>query len=170
MVAVSASKSDNILPRNRKPPNRGLAILFLNALREGASVSGAARIAQKPCCSFYNWRRRYPSFEKEWDDAVGEGTDLLEDEAVRRGVVGIEKPVFYGGKLVGHEIRHSDTLLMFLLKGRRPEKFDPARSLSENNSSPQEDAAAFKHRISKILSDISPPIHPDNNQIKDKKP
>lgn len=45
------------------------------------------------------------AFAAEWDEAVDEGTDVLEDVAFRRAVDG------------------SDRLLIFLLKARRPEKF-----------------------------------------------
>ncbi len=51
------------------------------------------------------------------------GADLLEDEAVRRAKDGVEEPVYQGGKLVGHVQKYSDTLLIFLLKGAKPEKF-----------------------------------------------
>jgi len=45
------------------------------------------------------------SFATAWDLAVAQGTDRLEDAAFERATNG------------------SDTLLMFLLRGRRPERF-----------------------------------------------
>jgi hypothetical protein len=51
------------------------------------------------------------------------GTDALEDEAVRRAVEGVIKPVFHQGKRVGTLRVFSDPLLMFLLRARRPDKF-----------------------------------------------
>jgi hypothetical protein len=47
----------------------------------------------------------------------------LEDEAVRRAYEGVERPVFQGGKQVGVVREYSDTLLIFLLKALRPEKY-----------------------------------------------
>lgn len=46
----------------------------------------------------------------------------LEDEAVRRGYEGVERPVTIAGK---REIirEYSDTLLIFLLKAARPQKY-----------------------------------------------
>jgi hypothetical protein len=63
----------------------------------------------------------------------------LEDEAIRRAVKGVEKPVFYKDKQIGTEIKYSDSLLMFLLKS-----FDNTR---------------FGDRIDVISSDksMSPP-------------
>ena len=51
------------------------------------------------------------------------GTDALEDEALRRAFHGSERPVFQGKELVGYVRDYSDTLLIFMLKARRPEKY-----------------------------------------------
>ena len=51
------------------------------------------------------------------------GADALEDEAVRRAVDGVDEQVFYQGKACGVVRKYSDTLLIFLLKGRRPERY-----------------------------------------------
>jgi hypothetical protein len=51
------------------------------------------------------------------------GADALEDEANRRAREGVERPVYQGGKFVGAIREFSDTLLIFLLKGLKPEKF-----------------------------------------------
>ena len=48
---------------------------------------------------------------------------MLEAEARRRAAIGVDEPVFYKGKVVGHIRKYSDNLLMFLLKAHWPEKF-----------------------------------------------
>jgi hypothetical protein len=49
---------------------------------------------------------------------------VLEAEAFRRAVVGIEDMIGSGDNAeVVHFLRYSDTLLIFLLKARRPEKY-----------------------------------------------
>jgi hypothetical protein len=58
-----------------------------------------------------------------WDDAIEAGADVLEAEAWRRAVEGVERPIVSGGKVVTTVREYSDTLLIFLLKGRRPEKY-----------------------------------------------
>ena len=68
-------------------------------------------------------RRRSEDFAAQWDEALEEGTDLLDAEARRRAVTGIDKPVYYKGKVVGSITKYSDRLLMFLLKAHRPQKF-----------------------------------------------
>jgi hypothetical protein len=47
----------------------------------------------------------------------------MEQEAIRRGQHGVEKPVFQGGKEVGAVREFSDTLLIFMLKSRKPETY-----------------------------------------------
>ena len=68
-------------------------------------------------------RRRSEDFAAQWDNALEEGTDLLEAEARRRAVTGIDKPVYYKGEVVGSITKYSDRLLMFLLRAHRPQKF-----------------------------------------------
>ena len=65
-------------------------------------------------------RRQSADFAAQWDEALEEGSDLLEAEARRRAVTGIDKPVYYKGKVVGSITKYSDRLLMFLLKAHDP--------------------------------------------------
>lgn len=96
---------------------------FLLALEDTANVSKACKRAKLPRRSAYDWRRDDADFAAAWDTAIDRGTDALEDEAVRRATEGTLKPVFYKGEKCGSIREYSDTLLMFMLKARRPEKF-----------------------------------------------
>jgi hypothetical protein len=50
--------------------------------------------------------------------------DALEAEAIRRAFEGQEEPTgWYKGQPGGYVRRYSDTLLIFLLKGAKPEKY-----------------------------------------------
>lgn len=71
----------------------------------------------------YNWRNEDDEFRAAWDSAVAEGTDGIEEEATRRAVEGVERPVFQGGECVGHIQEYSDGLMTTILKGRRPEVY-----------------------------------------------
>ena len=98
---------------------------FLEILAAGGSVAKAAT-AVGICRQYpYQLRENDEAFTKEWNTAVEAGTDILEDEAFRRAFNGVEKPVgFHQGEHMGTMVReYSDTLTIFLLKGRRPEKF-----------------------------------------------
>jgi hypothetical protein len=96
---------------------------FLDGLRSGLSVSGAASAAGIPRRTVYTWRDTDDAFADEWDKALEEGTDLMEDEALRRAVTGTDKPVFHAGQQCGKIREYSDTLMIFMLKARRPEKY-----------------------------------------------
>lgn len=62
-------------------------------------------------------------FATRWADAIENAVDIMELEARRRAVKGTDKPVFQRGEQVGTIREYSDTLLMFLLKANKPEKF-----------------------------------------------
>ena len=96
---------------------------FLEALAAGLSVTGAAAEAGVHRATPYGWREADPDFAKAWDIARDAGTDRLEDEAWRRAYEGNERPVFQAGALVGKTRDYSDLLLIFLLKGRRPDVY-----------------------------------------------
>ncbi len=93
---------------------------FFAELAEGQSVSAAAAAISISRNSMYAWRTKDEAFAKAWDEAIEAGTDTLEDEAVRRAKAG------------------SDTLLIFLLNGRRPEKFKHRSELTGKNGGPVE--------------------------------
>lgn len=96
---------------------------FLNQLRRGTSVTGAAIAAGYSRRSVYEYKEADPEFAKAWDDAWEAGGDVYEDEAHRRGVEGVDEPVFYQGVECGVVRKYSDTLLTLKLKGRRPQVY-----------------------------------------------
>ena len=96
---------------------------FLATLMEGWSPTRAAHEAGHPRSTFYNLRENNDGFRLAWDAALEAGSDRLEDAAKTRSIEGWEEPVFYQGKACGTVRKFSDTLLMFQLNGRRPEKY-----------------------------------------------
>lgn len=118
----------------RGTPKKAERAAFLDALRQGLSVTAACVAAGLPRRTVYNHRAADPAFAADWDEAAEAGTDRLEDEALRRAVEGVrrEKVVTSQGRALKDDdgnllkevtIDYSDTLLIFLLKGRRPEKY-----------------------------------------------
>jgi hypothetical protein len=69
----------------------------------------------------YHWLKD-PEYKAQFEAAQVQAADMLEDEAIRRAFHGVEKPITVAGK---REIirESSDTLLIFLLKGARPQKY-----------------------------------------------
>ncbi|MGC4396004.1 hypothetical protein [Hydrogenophaga sp. T2] len=147
-------------------------LLFLSALSDGATIGEAAHEAGVDRTTVYHWKERDADFARAWDEALEEGTERLEREAVRRAMVGVEEPVIYQGQLTpvwetnpdgtpklveveevgdsGAPVkvrkpvqarnpdgslkyltvnRPSDTLMIFLLKARRPNTYRERGSL-----------------------------------------
>jgi hypothetical protein len=105
--------------------------LFLEALAQTGNVTLAAEHAGVNRTTPYGWRDNSDSFAAKWYEAIHEAGDRLEAEARRRAVEGTQKPVYQGGKLVGHVQEYSDTLLIFLMKGANPEKYREVREVRQ---------------------------------------
>jgi hypothetical protein len=71
----------------------------------------------------YWWREHDENFVLRENEAQQVLTDALEEEAVRRGLDGYQRPIYQRGELVGHETVYSDQLLNLQLRARRPEKY-----------------------------------------------
>lgn len=99
---------------------------FLRALEQTGNVSASCRAAGISRETAYHWKNRDTSvgrrFAERWEKALEEATDRLELEA-RRRAFGVDKPVFYQGERIDTVKEYSDTLLIFLLKAHRPERF-----------------------------------------------
>jgi hypothetical protein len=78
---------------------------FLEALRETATVTEACRVAGIGRATAYRARQQDEAFAVAWADVEEESTEKLESVAVQRAKDG------------------SDTLMIFLLKSRRPQKY-----------------------------------------------
>ncbi|WP_207706576.1 hypothetical protein [Desulfallas thermosapovorans] len=96
---------------------------FLAAFAEVGNITRAAEIAGIDRKNHYDWMKNDPDYPELFYEADQQACDRLEQEARRRAVEGVQKPVFQGGKQVGVVQEYSDTLLIFLLKGAMPEKY-----------------------------------------------
>ena len=97
---------------------------FLAAFREVGNVRRACEIAKVDRSNHYRWLKEDAEYREAFDMAKEDAGDLLEREAYRRAVEGVEKPVGWYKGVAGGLVRdYSDNLLMFLLKGLRPEKY-----------------------------------------------
>jgi hypothetical protein len=83
---------------------------FLAALENTGSVTKAAETVNMGRSNVYQYKRSDPEFATAWEQALDIAADTLEDEARKRAFAG------------------SDVLLMFLLKGIRPQKWRESRA------------------------------------------
>ena len=119
---------------------------FIAALGQSGNIRQACEAASVARSLVYELRNTDELFAAEWDQALDESADLLEQEARRRAERGVRRLKFHNGSpimvpmtdadgsplittdnqpimvpYVEHE--YSDTLMIFLLKGIRPEKY-----------------------------------------------
>lgn len=101
--------------------------LFLADLAKTGNITQSAESVGISRRLHYTWLEEDDdegTYRAAYDRAIQAAADVLEAEAWRRGVDGVEEPVgWYRGEPGGKIRRYSDTLLIFLLKGIRPEKF-----------------------------------------------
>lgn len=79
---------------------------FLNELRKFPNVSKACRDVSVSRNTVYAHKKEDAEFSLLWDEALEEAIDAIEEEALNRATTG-----------------KSDTLLIFMLKALRPDKF-----------------------------------------------
>lgn len=92
--------------------------------------------------------------DQEWHSALEEawrfGIHRLEAEAQRRAIEGVDKPVVYQGEITDSYKEYSDTLLIFLMKGRDPAKFRDNVNLTNSDGSI---GAAFAAAVRKVAEE-----------------
>lgn len=110
---------------------------FLTALARTGNISQSAKLAGVSRALIHKtWRcegtlrewsedelKEADEFKALMDEALEEATDLLEQEARRRGMLGYDKPIVFKGKIVGTYKEYSDRMLEILLKAHRRKKF-----------------------------------------------
>jgi hypothetical protein len=117
----SEPKKPKTKPKQRRAVNKKPA--FLAAYRLTASLTEAAKAIPQDRTQHYNWLANDAKYAAAFELAKIEAAELLEDECVRRALVGVLKPVFYQGQPCGAERVFSDGLAMFLLRGMKPAKY-----------------------------------------------
>lgn len=125
--------------------NHANARKFLKVYRETASVPRAAKAAKIHRAAHYRWLKDSKNYAEAFEACREEAAQVLEEEALRRAVDGIfeaftfqgapvyppsaykkdetGKPILKKGAKPYGAIKRSDALLMFLLKGAKPDKY-----------------------------------------------
>lgn len=107
------AKHDSMAPKKRLPGQHWEAAdaaeikkLFLASLRKSPNISKACKSAfDIPRQTVYAWRESDTEFARIWDEILDAAVDELESVAHQRALT------------------ESDTLMIFLLKAHRPEKY-----------------------------------------------
>jgi len=109
---------------------------FLEILRQGWSVSKAAKGAGINLKTVWGRRKGDPEFAAAYDMALEEGADVCEDVAFERGI--------HGG---------SDKMLEMILKARRPEKYTDKHKVEMSRAPLEEAQAEFERLMNQVLSE-----------------
>lgn len=97
---------------------------FLEAFEMFHTVADACKAANVGRSTVYRHRVADEDFALAWLDVETLTTELMEKEAFRRATKGLVRNVYDArGNLLREELIFSDTLLIFLLKGRKPEVY-----------------------------------------------
>lgn len=126
------AKQRKLTPEKRPAKTARWEKAFLAAFSKLAVVSYACDAARVNKTTVYHRRNNDPAFAALWDEAREAATDKLEREAERRAAQGLTRKKFTskGQPVIDPETgeqyaerEYSDTLLIFLLKAARPEKY-----------------------------------------------
>jgi hypothetical protein len=105
---------------------------FLDHFRRMGNITAACRALGIERKNIYRWQEHDAAFDLAFNQAEAEATETLEEEAFRRAHDGTRRVRFDGkgqplcDPETGEpytEVEYSDTLLIFLLKARAPEKY-----------------------------------------------
>lgn len=96
---------------------------FLKLLSETGNVTRSAALAKIDKGSIYLLRKEDSDFAEKMNDARMVAFELLEEEAIRRAVEGVDKNIYYKGELIDSIKIYSDKILLALLKANSPEKY-----------------------------------------------
>ena len=139
-VGSGNGNSKRLLSKQGKRRIPALKHQILEVVAQGWSVTRAGERVDVSYMSICRWRKADKEFNDAFEAAYKQGTDRIEDEAYRRAVQGIEKPIFYQGEECAVVTEYSDSLLTTLLKGRRPEVYRDRLGISGPNGGPVETA------------------------------
>lgn len=118
-----AGKSKGTKRTAKKRSKPDWAPRFLVKLAATANIRAACKAASIGKTAVYKRRDSDPEFAQAMAEALDDACDDLELEARRRAKDGTQKPVYFKGEQCGVIHEYSDTLMIFLLKAHRPEKF-----------------------------------------------
>lgn len=161
--------------RTRKRPHRPRPTVlaqqraFLRQFALIGNVTSAAQLVRIDRMRHYEWladTEKYPEYRARFQQAEVEFCDAIERAVAQRGIYGFDRPVYQGGKLVGHERVFSDALLQMAAKAHLPHKYRERLDISGPGGGPiqTEDLsalplAALQERLSRAVGVIasSPP-------------
>lgn len=115
----------------------------VRAFRKYQTIKHAAAAIEVHRTTIHRWKRTDPEFAAAMEDAEEDGTDDLEREAIRRAKDG------------------SDTLLIFLLKARRRERYGERPTMAGKHI-PVDEFEEFLHELAQAVDRAARASIPDS--------
>jgi hypothetical protein len=138
---------------------------FLERYAETGSISMASQHAGVSRRTHLKWKAKDKAFCAAHEEALSIAVELMEHEARERALKGRLEPVYYAGKPCGAIRRYSDTLLIFLLKAARPEKYrDNYPGFAEPPRASREEVLNELHKKLARLAAKHTVMPPHNNE------
>ena len=111
--------------------------LFLSSLRDTGSLRKACAAAGVTRGAVLKYMEQdtgeAEEFKLNYEHAIGDFNDSLEEAAYKRAVTGVEEAVMgRDGKPLAYKTVFSDTLLVKLMEGNMPEKYGKKLKLSSD--------------------------------------
>jgi hypothetical protein len=94
--------------KDRDKKQREQQELYLAELRRRGTLTGGCRAAHISPHTVYFWREHDETFVIRENEAQQVLTNALEEESIRRGLEGHQRPIYQRGELVGYETVYSD--------------------------------------------------------------
>jgi len=123
---------------------------FLEKYINIGDITLTAKVTGIDRSTHYKWLEEDPEYQLNFAAADKQALDVLESEAYRRAVKGINKPIYYKGQRCGYVREYSDTLLIVLMKARAPEKYRERHELVGANGKPLLDIKEVEVRLSDV--------------------
>jgi hypothetical protein len=119
----------------REHKQRAAIKRFLEAYAQCGNLTTAAKVAKVHRSTHNGWMKTVQEYPALFNAARDQAVEVLEAEARRRAVEGIDEPVYQKGEQVGTVRKYSDVLLIFLLKGARPDVYRDSYTKHEHTGS-----------------------------------
>ena len=129
---------------------------LLTAYAACGTVTKAAEVANTARGNHRLWRAKDPAYAEAFEEAKEAFKEKLEEEAYRRAIDGCQEPIVFDGRVIGHRLKYSDTLMIFMLKALDPDKYRENRGIINalqvaQNPDPSGEITAKLDRIAERL-------------------
>jgi hypothetical protein len=126
-------------------------VKFLDLVAEGGRVCRACEALEWDFHKIRNRSRRDPKFRELYFRARSVGVKVMEEEAVRRAYEGVVVPKNMGKHGIVEVREYSDTLLMFILRASRPNKYREQKVIQDNR---QINVLPYDQMIQKLTNNL----------------